>query len=141
MTTALEDVVFPYNSLLDTIGGRETTQSQVAGAFENCTALREISLPSQISVIEGMAFKDCSSLEKIEIKSQFLRYVAPSAFYECVSLKQLIIHRATPPSVGQWFSSIPQSCILYVPRSSISAYQSDKYWGTQFTTILAIEDL
>lgn len=137
---ALEKVIFPDNSALDTIGGEYAFQ-KYAGAFENCTALKEITLPAKVSVIEKMAFRICSSLEKIIIKSPFLRYVAPSAFYDCTSLKQLICYRTTPPSVGQWFSSIPRSCILYVPRSSISAYQSDKYWGAQFATILAIEDL
>lgn len=138
--TALEKVIFPDNSELDAIGGEYESQ-QYAGAFRGCTALKEIILPAKVSIIDYFAFRDCSSLEKIIIKSPFLRYVAPTAFYDCISLKQLICYRTTPPSVGKSFSSIPRSCILYVPRSSISAYQSDKYWGAQFATILAIEDL
>lgn len=138
--TALEKVIFPDNSELDAIGGEYEFQ-KYAGAFKGCTALKEIILPAKVSIIDYFAFRDCSSLEKVVIKSPLLRYVAPTAFYDCISLKQLICYRTTPPSVGQWFSSIPRSCILYVPRSSISAYQSDKYWGAQFATILAIEDL
>ena len=38
-------------------------------AFEKCANLKEVSIPSSISLIENFAFKDCSQLKKISIAS------------------------------------------------------------------------
>ncbi|HCF16277.1 MAG TPA: cell surface protein, partial [Eubacterium sp.] len=43
-----------------------------AYGFENCTTLESIVIPSKVSTIGGSAFKGCSSLNNVEIKSNVL---------------------------------------------------------------------
>ena len=62
--------------------------------FAGCTALRNVTIPSNYKTIGGSAFKDCTSLETVIIKSNgdpyFERVIEGSAFENCSSLT--IIH-------------------------------------------------
>lgn len=57
------------------------------GAFMNCSRLRNISLPIQLSVIETIAFANCNSLTAIKIPDQCR--VGDQAFVSCDNVKSI----------------------------------------------------
>lgn len=77
----LKSVIFEQDSQLVSIG---------EGAFENCSKLRDITLPNQVGVIYKSAFSYCMSLEEITIPSSTL-IIDTSAFNHCINLKNLVI--------------------------------------------------
>ncbi len=67
--TKLQTVTFASGSKLKTIGGGHTTDSGYGpytyGAFERCTALTSIVIPTSVTTIEAAAFSGCTSLASV----------------------------------------------------------------------------
>lgn len=59
-------------------------------AFRNCVALRQISLPENLSTIGSKAFAGCENLEKMIIPSG-VTSIAPDILWECSKLETLKI--------------------------------------------------
>ena len=57
-------------------------------AFENCTSLKEISIPKNVEVIGVEAFKGCSALEGILLDNG-LKVIAADAFADCEKLANI----------------------------------------------------
>ena len=60
------------------------------GAFENCTALREVFLPEGITEIPERAFFRCHSLREIHLPST-LRHIGKEAFAFCKNLQKPVV--------------------------------------------------
>ena len=66
--TSLTSFRFPETLAADfTISGQTNGQTDLFGAFENCTALQEVILPKNVKTIEGAAFRNCTSLKEIDL--------------------------------------------------------------------------
>ena len=63
-------------------------------AFEGCTSLKEIDLPSTLTSISKEAFKNCTGLQYILIPES-VNYIFESAFWGCKNLVDLIISSRT----------------------------------------------
>ena len=59
------------------------------GAFEDCTSLEKISLPTNLREIDYSAFKNCSSLQEIKIPPK-VTFIGGNAFSGCKSLKNVV---------------------------------------------------
>lgn len=59
------------------------------GAFMNCTNLHDLSLPSNLGLIETVAFANCSSIPSLRIPDQCR--VGEQAFISCTNIKMLDI--------------------------------------------------
>jgi len=59
-------------------------------AFERCTSLEKVILPSNLPVIHGDLFSDCTSLIEIEIPNS-VYFIDGRAFWNCVSLEKIVI--------------------------------------------------
>ena len=84
---ALAEVVFPddeerldYEYFSLEIGGN---------AFMNCTSLRSLELPDYVAIIGHGAFCGCTALERVTIFCEHHCYIAPYAFSECCSLREV----------------------------------------------------
>ena len=84
---ALAEVVFPddeerldYECFSLEIGGN---------AFMNCTSLRSLELPDYVAIIGHGAFCGCTALERVTIFCEHHCYIAPYAFSECCSLREV----------------------------------------------------
>ena len=60
-------------------------------AFNYCSSLIEIVIEAQIKKIERDTFSGCTSLQKIELKSNILTKIGDQAFLNCTSLKNVNI--------------------------------------------------
>lgn len=76
---ALESVIFMSGSVLEHIGGGcggyynvPTSYEWYYGAFADCTALKEIIIPSSVTKIDIAAFKGCTSLKTVIFENNSL---------------------------------------------------------------------
>lgn len=59
-------------------------------AFQECTALKTVTIPPTVTVIESMAFSGCSSLAGVDLPRQ-LDDLGFFAFADCSSLKSVVV--------------------------------------------------
>ena len=74
-------------------------------AFENWTSLEEIVLPDSITNIDSIAFLNCRNLRKINIPNSVVS-IGDAAFRDCISLEEIIL----PNSVTSIGESIFENC-------------------------------
>lgn len=74
-------------------------------AFENWTSLEEIVLPDSIINIDSNAFRNCRNLRKINIPNSVVS-IGDAAFRDCISLEEIIL----PNSVTSIGDSIFEGC-------------------------------
>lgn len=103
-------------------------------AFNGCSGLGEISLPAGITRIEDHCFAYCESLEKVTVQSG-LTYVGKSAF-PTTGPKEFRCPATVPPTAAlsedpttDSFCDLPSNATLYVPQSSIQAYKTAAIWS------------
>lgn len=87
-------------------------------AFFECTKLREVTLPFS-AILPSSLFAGCRSLERVVLPNE-LRFVKPSAFKDCISLKELVC--SSP------FIHIDEACILNKEQSKLYTM-----WNQQVT--------
>ena len=146
-------VEFGVGSLLNAGVNLETIGQ---GAFELCTSLESISLPSEVKTIGIYAFNACyalkyadlsqciklttlpqaafndnQSLEVVNLPAS-LTTVNNSAFNNCTKLQNISVAAVTPPTVANAnvFTGVDtENCVLSVPTSSYVDYIVSEHWG------------
>ena len=104
--------------------------------FQNCSSLTSVTIPDSVTTIDSSAFNGCSSLTSITIPDS-VTSISNSAFYNCSSLTSVTVNATTPPTLGtNVFANTNNNLIIYVPASSVSAYQTA--WSTYASRIQAI---
>lgn len=84
------DYAFQNCSGLTGITMPSSITSIAYGLFRGCSALKNITIQGQITIIGGSAFYECSSLTGITIPSS-VTSIGESAFYNCSSLTNITI--------------------------------------------------
>lgn len=83
-------------------GSKLTTISN--NAFNGCSMLHEITLPSSLTSIGSYAFKDCSRMERIEIPYNVYT-IGADAFSGCTNLKHVTVYRSEFAATSTYFNS------------------------------------
>lgn len=105
-------------------------------AFQDCTNLTSIEIPSSVTSIGDGAFYGCSALTSIEIPSS-VTSIKRSAFHGCTNLTTVTILATTPPTIqSTTFDDIVQT--FYVPAESVEAYKTATNWANYADKIFAI---
>ena len=71
----------------------EQSAAIVSEAFKNNTEIKSVTLPENVTTIEGQAFMGCTALTDIDLGS--VQQIGPNAFDGCTSLNNVVI----PPTV------------------------------------------
>ena len=98
------------------------------GVFES-TKLPEITLSSNITTIGAYAFKD-TPLKKIVMGERIFQ-IGNYAFAGCV-IPEIILPRATPPTVGATEAFNRRASTLFVPEGTELTYALSPYWYPYF---------
>ena len=108
-------------------------------AFEGCSSLTNITMPDILNfkTIENCTFRYCSSLTNITIPEGVMR-IGFEAFGYCSSLTAITCKAKTPPTIDlSTFNNVDKTIPVYVPASSVEAYQTAQNWS-DFTNIQPI---
>ena len=109
------------------------------GAFSYCRQLSSLELSAGLKIIGGGAFECCgrqnSGLKSITIPST-VTSIGGAAFTSCY-LNSITMESSTPLTIqaNTFASTDVNSCTLYVPTGSKSAYRSAAVWS-EFTNIV-----
>ena len=108
-------------------------------AFAGAKVLKNVTIPeSTTSVLVNIgekAFYDCPLLESIVIPAS-VEIFGANAFADCITLSSITSLRVNPVAIAQSvFSGVNKNtCVLYVPHETASAYSATQYWS-EFTNI------
>ena len=111
-----------------THSGVEYKVTEIAeGAFQNNTALTDITIPASISSINDNAFAGCKNLKSITIYRD-----------EPINLSPVTARAFTRSNGDSVFDGVDkETCILYVPEGSVDKYKAAPIWK-EFKNIQAI---
>ena len=110
-------------------------------AFDGCSSLTSITIPNSVTSILNNAFFNCRRLTSITIPNS-VTWIGDYAFYGCEGLKSLTCEAIEPPKCnynGNCFQGVNIYIPLYVPASSVNAYQNRVQW-MDFPYILPISN-
>ena len=98
--------------------------------FSYCYSLSAVIIPNSMTAIGGTVFYDCQSLASITIPDSVTR-IGNGAFSGCCGMAEYHFRPAAPPALlsSNVFKEIQDDCVIYVPKGSLSAYQSATNWA------------
>jgi uncharacterized repeat protein (TIGR02543 family) len=104
-------------------------------AFQGCSSLTSITIPSSVTYIGRLAFHDCISLTSItfETGSQ-LTTIGPSAFYFCLSLTSITIPLSVTYISYDAFRDCCSLTSITIP-SNVITIRSGAFWRCDSLTI------
>ncbi|MCC8037566.1 MAG: leucine-rich repeat protein [Bacteroidales bacterium] len=86
---------------------------------------------TQVSEFGSSAFSGLSALTTLILPAETTSFGA-SSFYGCTSLETITIYATEPPtftsSSSYFATSVPSTCIVYVPNESVATYESASSW-------------
>ena len=93
-------------------------------AFDGCSSLTSLTLPSSVTSIGGSAFSGCSGLTSLTLPSS-VTSIGESAFSGCSGLSSIYVNWESPLSIdaSTFEDANTGKCILYVPKGTY-----DDYW-------------
>ena len=137
-TKVVADGAFSYcNNLTDIIMPKSLTGIGNK-SFRGCSSLTNIIIPESVTNIGVQAFDGCCSLTSITLPEN-VSSIGDYAFRNCSSLTSITCEAINPPTIGgsYTFYGVNKSISIYVPESSVSAYQSASYWK-DFANIIGV---
>ena len=93
-------------------------------AFDGCSSLTSLTLPSSVTSIGSSAFSGCSGLTSLTLPSS-VTSIGGSAFSGCSGLSSIYVNWESPLSIdaSTFEDANTGKCILYVPKGTY-----DDYW-------------
>ena len=138
--TSIERQAFESCINLNSITIPNNVKSIGIGAFDDCRKITSIDIPSSVTSLGFGAFGSCLSLTSIKIPLS-VTTIGSGAFQYCSQLSSITTYNPIPINIsGEEHKDVflevkINSCVLYVPSGSKSAYQSADQWK-DFTNIV-----
>ena len=123
-----------YHSSIKSVTIKEGIASVGDEAFAYCEELASVSLPNSLLSLGEGAFAECYRLSSVVIPEN-VTTIGSGAFYSA-GLSSIICRSMTPPVIADrtTFYYVSKSIPVYVPLSSVLAYNDADYWN-EFTNI------
>jgi len=125
----LENVYFENESKLEIIGD---------SAFENCTSLKELLIPTKVTTIGDSAFGSCQSLENIGILSG-VKTIGDGSFVQCNALTNITIP-ASVESIGvaAFYQCQALTNVVFEEGSKLTNLANNIFYGCESLTSINI---
>ena len=107
-------------------------------AFENCTSLKEITIPEGVAEIGWYAFADCTSLESVT-GLEGVEYIGERAFKGCTSLKSIHIPESVTEIGERAFSECTSLESIHIPEGVTEIGYFAFYGCTSLGTVTGLE--
>ena len=126
--TKVDEVIFPAG------------YTKIDGAAFDSTKITSFVVAEGCTTINNHAFSSNSSLQRLDLPTTITN-LNGYFLYNNPSLQVLICRATTPPTIGQSGSlnRIDSNLKVYVPQSSISAYESAAVWSKLIGKYVALE--
>jgi hypothetical protein len=96
----------------------------------------QLTLPESLQTIGNYAMSGCENLSEISIPKN-VTSIGDGAFNGNSSLTKITMNSYVPPSLGDnVFNNVPVACKLYIPGSSLHAYNEGAWSGVGFDRVL-----
>ena len=136
--TSIGSYAFAGDLQLTEIALPQSVKTIGKNAF-SATGLRSLTLPEGISVVAENICFNCKSLTSLTLPSTTSN-ISYRAFSYCEALTEIYCKATTPPALEQYaFESVVANRKIYVPRLSVEAYKSSKYWSDYADNIVGYD--
>lgn len=126
--TVLPDHLFYWCDMLTSVTFAEGSQLTTIGeaAFQHCTSLASITIPSTVTTIEFYAFKDCTTMTSFTIPASVTR-LENHVFNGCTSLTSVAFENTTGWWVGDYSWSTSGTSIDVTNPTTAATYLTSTY--------------
>ena len=97
-----------------------------ASAFENCSALKNISLSENITKIESFAFSECKYLTGNIVLPSNVEIIENHAFFGCESLSSITVPSSVLEIGLSAFRNSPNLVIITIQGSYVDNYAKEE---------------
>lgn len=129
--TGLTSVEIPEDITFAT----ENSDSYISNAFQDCTSLREASLPSSMTEIPGGIFDGCTALTTVNIPES-VTHIRESAFQDCTSLSGITLNNGLTELGNRAFYGCERLNNITLPETLTNIGNSVFYECTALTSII-----
>ncbi len=106
--------------------------------YLNGTLLTSVTIPSNVTSIGQYAFSTCTGLTSVTIPNS-VTSIGNYAFHNCSHVHEITSNPTIPPALGEGaITGVPADCAIYVPSTSVAAYQAETGWSDRAAYIQAI---
>ena len=138
--TSIERSAFSGCTSLKTVTIPSGVTSIGEYVFAGCTALKAATIQANVTTIGTNMFSGCVALETVTIPSG-VTSIGSSGFSGCMSLNSMYLYSNTPPTVAsRALEGVPETCNIYVPAASVSAYKASSGWSSRAAFIQAMPE-
>ena len=106
--------------------------------YLNGTRLESVTIPSDVTSIGQYAFSTCKGLKNVTIPNS-VTSIGNYTFHNCSGVHKITSNPTIPPALGEGaITGVPADCAIYVPSTSVAAYQAATGWSDRSAYIQAI---
>jgi len=129
-------IVIPSTIFYTTNGKTYNVKGLNNGAFQNCTRITSISLPTSLTSIGSSAFYHCDILETLTIPDTVTTMDTVTAFYFCGKLKSVSLPISLTTIGNLMFYECTSLTSLKIPDSVTTISNADSFSGCSSLTSL-----
>ena len=122
--------IVKFTGKLASVDGLFLQKDNIIFLYAGCNPNTEANIDEGIVRIEQRAFQNCTNITAVKLPTS-IKSIGQYAFYGCSKLTSIYCAATTPPVLDKNKEIIPSNVTkIYVPTASVDAYKSATNWTT-----------